>query len=60
MDELTSKMHLEFFEGEEKIEIAALIVYAEVSKHGKSLDDALKEYKITNEQYEKYRPCQSE
>lgn len=33
MDELTSAMHAEFFEGEEKIEIAALIVYVEVSKH---------------------------
>lgn len=55
-EELTSKMHMEFCKDEEeRLELAAMAVFADVKK-GKSKEIALKEYNITADQYEAYKP----
>ena len=54
-EELTTKMHFDFFEGEELLEMKALAVYANLEK-GKELNNLLKEYELTLEEYNKYKP----
>lgn len=55
-EELTTKMHMEFCKSEEeRLELAAMAAFSEIRK-GKSKESALKEYGITEEQYERYKP----
>ena len=59
MEELTTLMHMEFCRDEqERLELAAMGVEADVFYHRSlSFDDALKVYKITEEQFWENMAC---